>query len=100
MSGGSFNYLCHSWDVTDLVEKRSNLEPMADELLRYGGEDAAKETLALLFDLRAFEVRVEAHIERLRKVWKAVEWTTDCDWGADSIAEALAEYRGLSGEDR
>lgn len=94
MSGGSFNYLCHTWDLNDLVEKRGSLEAMATELSGLGyAQDAARETEELLVMLRQWEVRAGVRIERLREVWKAVEWWRSCDYGEDQVREALAEYR-------
>lgn len=62
-------------------------------------EDAAKETYSLLVQLRQWETRADVHMERLRAVWKAVEWWDSGDWGEDDVREALAEYRGeTSGE--
>lgn len=95
VSGGSFNYLCHSWDLSDLVSKRSHLEAMAEELERLSwAKDAAKETRHLVADLNAIEVRVEVALERLRPVWKAVEWWRSCDWSEDQVREAVTEFQG------
>lgn len=95
MSGGSFNYLCHTWDLADINEKRGDLEAMASELAGLGyAQDAARETEELLVMLRQWEVRATVRIERLREVWKAVEWWRSCDYSEDQVREALAEYRG------
>lgn len=95
MSGGSFNYLCHTWDLNDLMDKRGDLEEMASELAGLGyAQDAARETEELLVMLRQWEVRASVRLERLREVWKAVEWWRSCDYSEDQVREALAEYRG------
>lgn len=95
MSGGSFNYLCHTWDLDTLMDKRGDLEEMASELAGLGyAQDAARETEELVVLLRQWEVRATVRIERLREVWKAVEWWRSCDYGEDQVREALAEYRG------
>lgn len=97
MSGGSFNYLCHTWDLDGLMEKRGSLEEMASELAGLGyAQDAARETEELLVMLRQWEVRASVRVERLREVWKAVEWWRSCDYSEDQVREALAEYRGES----
>jgi Holliday junction resolvasome RuvABC DNA-binding subunit len=71
MSGGSYNYLCHSWDLDDLDKHESDLEDMADRLAALGyAQDAARETQALL------------------------EWWDSNDWSEDQVKEALAKYRG------
>lgn len=95
MSGGSFNYLCHTFDLDDLIDKRGSLEAMATELAGLGyAQDAARETEELLVMLRQWEVRATVRVERLRGVWKAVEWWRSSDYGEDQVREALAEYRG------
>lgn len=95
MSGGSFNYLCHAFDFEDLIAKRGSLEDMATELAGLGyAQDAARETEELLTLLRQWEVRSSVRVERLREVWKAVEWWRSCDYSEDQVHEALAEYRG------
>jgi hypothetical protein len=95
MSGGSFNYLCHTWDLNKLMDKRGDLEEMASELAGLGyAQDAARETEELLVMLRQWEVRAAVRIERLREVWKAVEWWRSCDYSEDQVRKALTEYRG------
>lgn len=95
MSGGSYNYLCHAWDLDDLLEHRAGLEKMSARLAGLGwAEDAARETEELLVMLRQWQVRAETRMERLREVWKAVEWWDSGDWGEDQVRAALAKYRG------
>lgn len=96
MSGGSYDYLCHATDVAELLNaKMGALQGMAERLASMGhAQDAAQETLGLLLDLRAIEVRSQVIIARLSPVWKAVEWVDSCDWGPDSITAALRRYRG------
>lgn len=97
MSGGSYNYLCHTWDLDDLVSKRHDLREMADRLSRLGyAPDVAAETLNLIADLNAISVRVEVALKRLTPVWKAVEWWDSCDWSEDQVHAALATYRAAS----
>jgi hypothetical protein len=95
VSGGSFNYLCHTWDLDDLVGKQMDLEAMAQALAALGyAKDAARETEELLVLLRQWEVQATVRVERLREVWKAMEWWQSCDYSEDTFKEALAEYRG------
>lgn len=95
MSGGSFNYLCHTWDLGDIVGKTGDLEAMSQALAGLGyAKDAARETEELLVILRQWEVQTSVRLERLREVWKAMEWWQSCDYSEDQVREALAEYRG------
>ena len=101
MSGGSFNYLCRTWDLNDLIGKHGSLEAMASELAGLGyAQDAARETEELLVMLRQWEVRANVRVERLREVWKAVEWWRSSDYSEDQVHEALAEYRGDSQQEQ
>lgn len=94
MSGGSYDYLCHSWDLEDIVGKRHNLDRMAERLARLGyAADAAAETLNLIADLNAMAVRAEVALKRLTPVWRAVEWWDSGDYSEDAIHSALGEYR-------
>lgn len=96
MSGGSFNYLCHSYDLEDLIQKRGDLADMVDFLAGRGyAKDAAVASAALLARIRQLEVWAEAELRRLTPVWKAAEWWQSCDTGEDGLLRALAEYRGI-----
>ncbi|WP_427174634.1 hypothetical protein [Arthrobacter sp. 92] len=46
---------------------------------------------AVRTDVQLLKNSVLDRVERLRAVWKAVEWTVSCDWGPDSVAEAVQE---------
>ena len=95
MSGGSFNYLCDARDLEDLMAKRHDLSDMVDALAHLGyAADAAQETASLLAQIRAANARAEASTERLRDVWKAVEWWKSGDRDEDAVKEALDKYRG------
>lgn len=94
MSGGSYNYLYDAWDLESLQSKRSDLSDMASRLAGLGyAQDAAAETEELLVLLRQWEIRAGVRIQRLEKVWKAVEWWDSGDSGEQRVHEALAEYR-------
>lgn len=95
MSGGSYNYLCHAWDLDKLLEQEHDLQAMAARLAGLGwAKDAARETEELLVLLRQWQVAADVRVERLKDVWKAVEWWDSCDWSEDRVRSALAEYRG------
>lgn len=95
MSGGSYNYLCHTWDLDDLLKHEGDLEDMSARLAGLGyATDAARETEELLLLLRVWKNRASARLGRLRDVWKAVEWWDSSDWGEDSVRKALTAYRG------
>ena len=95
MSGGSFNYLCQTWDLDGLLTKMGDLEAMSRALARLGyAQDAARETEELLVILRQWQVQTEVRLERLTPVWKAMEWWRSSDWSEDDLREELAKYRG------
>lgn len=94
MSGGSFNYLCDTWDLDHLLGKQGSLEAMSQALATVGyAQDAARETEELLVLLRQWQNQAEVRLKRLTPVWKAMEWWKSNDWGEDDFREALAEYR-------
>lgn len=93
MSGGSFNYLCFA-DATDLLSKhRPDLADMAANLTNRGYKDAALETERLIAYVDHAERQITARMERLQKVWKAVEWNCSGDSGPEEVREAVEEYR-------
>lgn len=94
MSGGSHNYLYSksSWDIMENLEA---LDRMSDDLSVLGyAEDAARETEEILCFIRHFQIRIDTRIERLSKVWRAMEWWKSADSGEDYVKEELARYRG------
>jgi hypothetical protein len=99
VSGGSYSYLCHTWDGLDgLLDKERELEEMADRLAGLGyAEDAARETQELLVQLRQWKVRAQTRMDRLAPVWKAIEWWDSGDYREDTVREELAKYRGGEG---
>ena len=94
MSGGSFNYLCHAFE-DELFKRDSDLAEMAVALNEYpDGGVAARETEEIRAFIRAACMRVEVRSNRLREVWKAVEWHHSNDSGPDRVAAALKAYHG------
>lgn len=96
MSGGSFGYLCHQ-DITDVVVIPHELSRMTEYLERHHPEHpTTKDTRALLDELRGLYDRFDPTVDRLRPVWRAVEWFESCDGGRDDVDEALREYAGIA----
>lgn len=93
MSGGSFDYLCMALDLDALLVRQEQLESMAAKLREWGYDGAADETDAVRTEVQLLKTSVLDRAERLRAVWKAVEWTVSCDWGPDSVAEAVQELQ-------
>jgi hypothetical protein len=96
MSGGSYEYLCFK-DASELLSASHDepLQRMTDRLAALGyAPDAAAETQAVLYQLRQSRTRIQTHIDRMRGIWRAVEWWDSSDSGEDGVVKALAEYRG------
>lgn len=93
MSGGSYNYLCHrnTHEFVDFIP--DGFDQMVDRLVELGYEDAAEETEQIKLMANAFRVRMEIRIDRLRHVWKAVEWYDSCDSGMELVEQAMKKYR-------
>lgn len=92
MSGGSFDYLCSQYSLTDLLERTDSIDTMGQTLRNAGHDEAAAATESVLADIKAFEETILARVETLRGVWKAVEWTHSGDWGPESITEEAAAF--------
>jgi len=92
MSGGSYNYLCYK-DASEISNNESDIKDMVNRLSELNYPDAAKETESVLLEIRSFEVRMDARLERLSKVWKSVEWLDSGDSGEEGVRSAIEEYR-------
>ena len=96
MSGGSYDYLYYK-EAGELIgssHHQANIDAMAARLSGLGyAQDAARETEELLLILRQVDTRLDVRIERLRGIWRAVEWWDSCDSGEDDVKEALKHYR-------
>ncbi|WP_405536894.1 hypothetical protein [Streptomyces antimycoticus] len=92
MSGGSYNYLyCH---VNGLETQRGDIEAMRDrleELAREGAPGAHKAARLTRYVLIHLDL-AEARAQELADVWHAVEWRDSCDYGDDTMREALAKW--------
>jgi len=84
MSGGSFNYLCHS---DEPWHRSEDLESMAEALDQRGYADAAKETRQWLHYTPA------APREVLKDLWWAVEWKTSGDSNEEVVIDAYTQYQ-------
>ena len=93
MSGGSYNYLCFR-DAAELLNERAMLKLMAADLQVEGAAAAAAATEELLAYVEHAHRQIEARAERLRPVWKALEWFTDGDTDHVSLIKTVKEYDG------
>lgn len=94
MSGGSYNYLCYK-ESYDIHERKEELNQMRDRLIELGFTDASGETESVLLMLQSFEVRLQTRIDRLKDVWRSVEWMDSGDSGLDSVKISVERYREL-----
>ena len=95
MSGDSFNHLS-SKDPSDLLRNSfEDLERMATWLTEKGFTDVAGETEDIIAEVKAFERRVGTRMERLERVWSAVEWCVSGDSSMDDVHKSIDEYRGM-----
>jgi hypothetical protein len=95
VSGGSYDYLFVK-DVSQLMQygPREDLTRMRDRLVALPyAQDAASETEELILIMQQFETRMKVRMDRLRGVWKAVEWRDSGDSDDDDVKVALLEYR-------
>jgi hypothetical protein len=94
MSGGSYNYLCYK-ESYDIHERKEELNEMRDRLIELGFADVAGETESVLLMLKSFEVRLQTRIDRLKGVWRAVEWMDSGDSGIEYVEDSVNKYREL-----
>lgn len=92
MSGGSYNYLCYK-EYNEITNHEQDVNEMRDRLIELGFKDAAQETESVILMINSFEVRLNARLERLRDVWKSVEWMDSGDSGIDRVKESVEKYR-------
>jgi hypothetical protein len=94
MSGGSHNYL-YCKDSDEILNHISDIEGMRDRLTEEGYLDAAKETEEVILVINSFNVRMQARLNRLSQVWRAVEWCDSGDSDPNHIKEEVEKYREL-----
>lgn len=92
MSGGSYNYLCYK-ESYDIHERKEELKKMRDRLIELGFTDVAGETESILLMLKSFEVRLQTRIDRLKEVWRSVEWYDSGDSNLDYVNDEVENYR-------
>ena len=96
MSGGSYNYLFTQGadQISDqtLFDGSSFGEMLARLKDTYPDAEATSDMEALRDKARAFLAEVEVDIEKLKDVWKAVEWCDSCDWDEREVVAAIATY--------
>ena len=94
MSGGSFDYLYNKEaDYWVGGQCSSDAQRMIDALIAAGAEDAAKETQTILAIADGARVRLEALIEHIGPLWKAMEWWKSGDSREANFTEALEKWR-------
>lgn len=91
MSGGSYDYL-YIKEPEDLFYN-PHIDNMVDRLIELDAPDAATELEQVNLILQNARVRVNARMERLKGILKAVEWYDSCDSGLDAVEGALERYR-------
>ncbi len=88
MSGGSFDYLDRI-DRYEISERENTIRAMADRLRDFpNGRYAARKTEEILALIDA----MDALVETLRPVWKAVDRYDSFDDDEEDVARALAEH--------
>lgn len=94
MSGGSYNYLCFK-DASELLSgsHSDELRQMVDRLAGLGYEDAAKSTEELIAVLSQCRARIQARVENLSSVFKAVEWMDSGDSVLDNLESVIEKWR-------
>lgn len=97
MSGGSYNYLAEH-PAGDLEARRGSIEAMRDRLAGLEAEGvpgAARAHRLTRYVLIHLDL-AEARAQELADAWHAVEWRDSCDWGDDTMHEALARWLAAS----
>lgn len=92
MSGGSYDYLCDKYSE-ELFDCFTMLRKMSGRLLELGYDDAAKDTITLLTIMTGMLKTIDVRADRIREVWKAVEWYDSSDWGLEEVVDAIQKYR-------
>lgn len=101
MSGGSFNYL-YCKTLSETMGSIGDLREMVELLEKeFPYSPATIDTRAIYDVLRRMEDawdEPDGEVQRLAKVWHAVEWWQSNDWGINSVEAHVAGYRPV--EDR
>lgn len=95
MSGGSYNYL-YWLEFQDVVSRQEDLENMRDRLVELGFKDLAKETNNILNESLELQKKINEKLNKIRQVWKSVEYYDSSDVGLSDVKEEVSKYRGLT----
>lgn len=87
MSGGSYDYLCYS---DDLSSRRRTIKRMAERLEGLGWAPEAAEATRRVIDLLD---QADAAADALREVWHDIEWWDSSDYGEGQVREEIDRYR-------
>lgn len=95
MSGGSYNYLY--WiEYQDIVSREEDIENMRDRLAELGYDDLAKKTNTILEDNKKIQKQMNERLDKIRQVWKSVEYYDSSDVGLQDVKEAIYNFKGIS----
>lgn len=99
MSGGSFNYL-YAKDAEDLLSGQGveELNEMGETLSDLGYEEEAKETFLIQYEVKKARQELEKRINKIKGVWKAVEWYESKDSGIEHVQKEIEKFRKTQGE--
>lgn len=90
MSGGSHNYICYQSSPA-----QSDLEYMAQRLRELGFVGLSEDTLTvgafLGVDTYFSDIPTDVP-QKLRDIWKAVEWYDSKDWGIEILEELAKNF--------
>lgn len=98
MSGGAYDYVCHSYDLDDIRGRLAGLRRLNARLgelpeRQFPGATAAHaESLRLEQLLDRWEREAEVRCRLLHDVWRAIEWWDSCDSGEDYPRRELAKF--------
>lgn len=95
MSGGSFNYLCMR-DAGELVAgaNHEELQHMISELARLGppAQKATELSQEIQADIHTFAKQLQAKLDRIENVWRAMEWMRSNDWSKEQFWIELGKF--------
>lgn len=94
MSGGSYDYL-FTKSPEEFGENRETILRMVKRFIELGYEDVALDTFLVLTEFNKAFDKVNAKAERLRDVWKALEWLDSNDTVESDLREDIRFYREL-----
>lgn len=101
MSGGHYDYLyCKETYEFFSYSVTSNLDDMAEVLIKEGYEDVARDLTRLSEYIKSARNRVDVLKDQLKDVMHAVEWWASSDYGDDNLKKHINMYRdGINGKE-